>query len=411
MKLAYKALNTSGKMVTGTIESDDVLSAGTTLHQRGLYVTDLEEADALRIETAARKPRASLNVLGVKKTKQVAVFTRQLCVLVASGTQVVDALSALERQAGPGPWHDAIVGVRTRVEQGSSLSEALDAYPGYFDAIYRSLVSAGESSGHMVKMLTRLATLKQKQLKIRNAIRGAMVYPSLLITLSLVIFSILLIFIIPRFTMLFDSLDVPLPPTTQVLVTISLLFRRFWWLFYMAAAGSIIGAIFYLQSASGRVVWDRVVLRIPYFGQVAKNFATARIVRLLGVLLSGQVPVLNALELVQAGAGNVRYTELMARAQACVSRGEPVSTAFADMSLINPAVYEAMRSGEQSGQLDQLLLNVAEFLEDENDVVVRSLTSIIEPIILVGMGLLVGLIAVSMFLPLFDLTAMTQGGR
>jgi len=191
---------------------------------------------------------------------------------------------------------------------------------------------------------------------------------------------------------------------------ISTVFRRFWWLILLLEAGAIFGAVTYLRTAGGRSLRDTAILRLPLIGKIIRSFSTARIVSLLGVLLHAHVPVLEALRLVRLSAGNRHYEDIVAKAEDCVTRGEPMSAAFANPSLISPSVYEAIRSGENTGEIDRLLLNIAGFLDEENEVVLRSLTSIIEPLILVVMGLLVGVISICMFLPLFDLTSMTKAG-
>jgi type II secretory pathway component PulF len=338
------------------------------------------------------------------------MFSRQLHVLVSSGTPIVDALRAVERQSRAGPWRDMVAGLRTRVEEGDSLSEAMEAHGECFDQIYRSLIAAGESSGYLMEMFDRLATLKQRQLRLRNSIMGAMIYPCMLVTLGTAIFALLLLFVIPRFSMLFTTLNVPLPASTNFLVQISIAFRHFWWLVLLMIGAAVFGTRWYLRTPRGRRLRDVSVLRLPYIGAVAKSLASARIISLLGLLLQARIPVLEALRLVGHTAGNVLYQELIAQAQDCVARGEPMSQAFSDTPLFSPSIYEALRSGEHSGEVDRLLLNVSTFLDEENEVIVRSLTSIIEPVILIFMGLLVGVIAVSMFMPLFDLTAMTGGG-
>jgi type IV pilus assembly protein PilC len=409
MKLAYKAVDQQGQTVTGTIESDNSMSASELLHQRGLFVAELSESVRPLTPTTGKRQKAWANRRS-QRLRSVAVFTRQLCVLISSGTQLVEALSALERQVKAGPWRETITGLKEKVQQGSSLSEAVEDYPDYFDSIYHSLVAAGESSGCLADMLERLATLKQKQLRLQNAISGALVYPSLLICLALGMMSLLLLFIVPKFSGLFTTMDVALPASTQVMLTLSTIYRRFWWAIGLIGAGASVGAVRYFKTEQGREYWDRWVLMLPGIGPMIKSFATARIIRLFGVLLAGHVPVLKALQLVRHAAGNRQYTHLIIAAEELVSRGEPLSQAFANEKLINPSIYEAIRSGEQSGKIEELLLNIAEFLDDENDVLVRSLTSIIEPVILIGMGLLVGLMSISMFMPLFDLTAMTGGG-
>lgn len=408
MKLAYTAFDGRGQSVTGTLECPDAMAAAEVLRGQGLYLADLAEAE---VATARPRQRGARRFGRRQTLKRLAVLTRQLCVLTSSGTPLVDALGSLGRQTAPGPWQDLLTGLRVRVEQGEALSDAMAAYPEVFDPATCSLVTAGECSGKLPQMLDRLAVLKRRQLAVFNTVTGALIYPCLLVIVATAIFVMLLTFIVPRFAGLFASLDVPLPPSTQALFRASQIFRTTWPVLLILGIGAVFGLVAGLRRPAGRRLRDTLVLKVPYMGSVIKGFATARICRLLGVLLSGQVPLLRALTLVRAAAANVHYQDLVSRACDQVARGEPLSQAFSDPFLIAPSVHEAIRSGEQSGQLDRLLLEIAGFLDDENEVIVRSLTSILEPVILIVMGLLVGAVAVSMFLPLFDLTAMTQGGR
>lgn len=407
MKLAYTAYDGSGKTVTGVVDAADATTGMDLLRRKGLYVAEIVAA-AAGIDRNARVRRRRLS--RGQRLKNVAWFSRQLHVLVCSGTQLADALSALERQTRPGPWRQVISGLRARVEEGASLAVAMESHADCFDPIYRSLIAAGESSGHLLEMLDRLACLKQKQLRVRNCVVGALIYPCMLTTVGLGIFTMLLLFVIPRFSGLFQTLDVPLPASTAVLMGISKVFRGYWWLILFLNAGLIAGVVAYLRTPNGKALRDKMVLKVPYIGRVIRSFSTARIVSLLGVLMQAHIPVLEALRLVRLAAGNVRYEEIVSKAEDYVARGEPMSAAFADASLISPSVHEAIRSGEESGEIDRLLLNIASFLDEENEVIIRSLTSIIEPVILILMGLLVGAVSICMFMPLFDLTAMTQGG-
>ena len=407
MKLAYKAYDGLGKSVTGILDAGDATGAAEMLRRKGLFVAEVKAS----IPTPAKKAqgrgrRSSCS----QRLKDVAWFSRQLFVLVSSGTQLADALHALERQARPGAWREVLTSLRTRVEEGVSLGAAMESHGAYFDAIYRNLIIAGESSGHLVEMFDRLAGLKQKQLKVHNAIMGALIYPCMLVTVGLSIFILLLLFVIPRFAGLFQTMDVPLPSSTAVLVHVSEAFRGYWWLLLLLVAGGVVALVTALRTARGRSFRDIALLRMPYIGPVVKSLATARIVSLLGVLLQARIPVLEALKHVRQSAGNGRYEELIAKAEESVTKGEAMSAAFDDPFLINPSIYEAIRSGEAGGEIDRLLLNISAFLDEENEVIVRSMTSIIEPLILVVMGVLVGAISICMFLPLFDLASMTQQG-
>ncbi len=357
-----------------------------------------------------RKKRSGRTGGKGRRLKDLAMFTRQLYVLVASGTPLVQALGALERQVKRGPWQDAILDIRKTIEEGTPLAEAMLAHPDYFDHIYCSLVAAGESGGSLAEMLDRLSKLTRKRIQVRNSIIGALIYPALLVAVALAVLALLMVFMIPRFAELFETLDAPLPGTTKALIGLSEFLRSYWWAVLGALVGGGVAARLYLASPAGKRAVDTIVLRAPQLGRIVRNIYTARITRLLGVLMDSQVPVLEALELTRQGTGNVHYAELLAKAHEAVAHGEPISTAFRSSDLISPSVTEAIHSGEQSGQVGALLLNIADFLDEENDVVVRSLTQIIEPVILILMGLLVGFVALSMFMPLFDVTAMTQGG-
>jgi type II secretory pathway component PulF len=407
MKLAYKAYDGLGRAVAGVVDAGDAAGAAEMLRRKGLFVAEVKAS----IPTKRRKlwppdRRASRG----RRLKDVAWFSRQLYVLIASGTRLADALHALERQSRPGSWQQVMTGLRTRVEEGASLAAAMEPHGAYFDPIYRNLIAAGEASGQLVEMFDRLASLTQKQLKVRNSILGALVYPIMLVTIGGTILSLLLLFVIPRFAGLFQTLDVPLPSSTALLLAVSAAFRGYWWLILLAGAAGVAALVAGLRTPRGRSFRDTVILRLPCFGTVVKSLATARIVSLLAVLMQARIGVLEALRHVRHATGNCRYQELITQAEESVAKGEAMSAAFDNPRLINPSVYEAIRSGEDSGEIDRLLLNISVFLDEENEVTVRSLTSIIEPLILIVMGVLVGLISICMFLPLFDLASMTQPG-
>ena len=408
MKLAYKAYDSAGKSVTGILDAENTPGAVDMLRRKGLFVAEVKAS----IPTEGQKARTHhrRRSSGGQRLKDVSWFSRQLFVLISSGTPLADALHALERQARPGPWRDVITSLRTRVEEGTSLAAAMEPHGAYVDPIYRNLIAAGEASGHLMEMFDRLASLKQKQLKLRNSVVGALIYPCLLVSVGVTIFIMLLLFVIPRFAGLFQTMDVALPSSTALLLHASDAVRGYWWLMLLLLAGMVSAVILGVRTPRGRALRDTLVLRLPYIGPVVKSLATARIVSLLGVLMQARIPVLEALRHVRQSTGNSRYQALIARAEESVSRGEAMSAAFEDATLINASVYEAIRSGEASGEIDKLLMNVATFLDEENEVIVRSMTSIIEPLILVVMGVLVGLIAICMFMPLFDLASMTQQG-
>jgi type II secretory pathway component PulF len=218
----------------------------------------------------------------------------------------------------------------------------------------------------------------------------------------------MLLFVLPRFAGLFETLDAPLPPTTKFLLYLSNLLRSYWWALPIVLGGGGFGARTWIKSSAGRRTIDTVMLKIPMAGPIFKNFAVARIARVMGVLVTGKVPLLESLALARQTSRNINYVELVSRAEEHVTRGSTISAAFSSTDLVSPSLCEAIRSGEQSGQMGPLLLNIADFLDEDNEVIVKSLTSILEPIILIVLGLLVGFVAFSMFLPLFDLTSVAH---
>jgi type IV pilus assembly protein PilC len=331
-------------------------------------------------------------------------------VLVATGTPIVQSLAALERQGTDDSWRVIIGDVRQRVEAGATLSEAMEAHPRCFDAVYRSLIAAGESAGSLDAMLNRLATLTRQQHRIRNSIIGTMIYPCLLMVVAVVVLIVMVGFILPRFSGLYETLDSPLPPSTKFLMWISDIVRAYWWALALISIASAFAARFWLGTPPGKLARDTVLVRAPQLGKLVRSFAMARLTRVLGVLLESHVPLLDALKLTRQSADNSHYADLIARAEATVTRGDQISTAFATSNLVSPYITEAIRNGENSGHVGPLLISVADFLDEENEVVVKSLTSVVEPLILIVLGLIVGVIALSMFLPLFDMTAMAGGG-
>ena len=407
MKLNYTAYDQTGQEVTATIEAPNASEATERLRRDGLYVCNITQATgpAVRSNTPVRARRRS-----GKRLRQVAGFMRQLHVLLSCSTPVVEALQAQERQATDEAWRGIIADVRHRVEEGATLSGAMTLHPEAFDPVSCSLVEAGESAGDLPMMLHWLADMSQKNLKVRNIITGALVYPMLLLVVTLAVLAVVLLMVVPRFGELFKTLDMPLPTTTVALIGLSDWLQAYWWTALLGVAAAGVGLKLYLATPAGKRRWDRFVLAVPQLGRIIRSFTTARIGRLLGGLMQGHVPVLEALRLTKQSLQNTRYVELIERAREAVEGGESLSSAFQDTDLISPSVYEAMHNGEQSGQIAPLLLNLADFMDDDNEVVMRSLTSIVEPAILLVMGLLVATVAVGMFMPLFDLTAMTQGG-
>lgn len=411
MKLAYNAVSSTGTPVSDIVDASSIDEAMDMLRGKGLFVTQIEPESESKARAKAKAKSTGISLKSrTKRLKDVAMFSRQLNVLVATGTPLADGLGALERQVKDVEFKAQLAIIREQVEQGLTLYEALGKAPRYFDDVYRNIIKAGEASGSLPTMLDRLALLTRKQVQVRSQISAAMIYPSLLIFISIAVLAIMLTVVMPRFTGMFESLDVPLPATTMMLMAASDILRGFWWVVLLVCVAAGIGLRFGLGTPSGKRIKDGLMLSIPVLSDVTRSYATARIARLMGVLIECNVPLLETIQLVRNATGNSRYEEMMIQAEEIVITGEPVSGAFANEKLIEPAFYEAVRNGEQSGRLSMLMVTVADFMDEENDTRLRALTSLFEPLILIFLGLMVGGIAISMFMPMFDLTSMAGGG-
>ncbi|WP_428388271.1 type II secretion system F family protein [Mucisphaera sp.] len=414
MKLVYQALDSQGRMVSDVIEADSTIHASDLLHRKGLFATGFSPANgqsSAGLKKPAKKARSGgARISTNKRLKHISGFARHLHVLLKSGASLVNAIGAVERQTHDGAWSSVLGQLRARLEEGIPLSEAMADHPHYFDAITRSLVAAGESSGKLDEMLSRLSALSHAQLHLRRQVQGALTYPILVLVVGLSMVAMLVTIVLPRFSTLFETMQVPLPPITEALIFSSEFAGRYWWGLLIGLAAIGYGVFAYLTSQTGRRHVQTAMIRTPGLGQVMRGFLTARIARLLGVLLASHVDLLDALRLTGASAGNYHYEALMKEAEERTAQGTSLSTVFTNSDLIPVSLYEAIKNGEETGTTDDLLMTVADFMDEDNEIVLKSVLSLLGPAVLVAIGLLVGFVAVSLFLPLFDLTAATGGG-
>lgn len=405
MKFAYSGYDQGGKKVSSTIEAAANEEAVEKLRRQGVFVVSIEEASAAK----AKQARATKPKRAKRNPKMLAHFARELSVLVATGTPIADAIESLEKQATTEAWQEVVHSVRKRLEEGESLSDALESRSDIFDPVFCSLVAAGESSGRLDSMLHRLAHLTRRQAHVRSSVMGAMAYPILLTAICFIVLGLMLGVVLPRFSGLFETLDTPLPATTAMLMKLSGLILGYWWIVLPALAGSVVGAVFWTRTPAGTRAVQNVLLALPKVGGIVRAFGTARLARLLGTLLDAKVPMIEAIELTRRSTRNHRFVALLDRAEKLVTKGEPISTALIEGGLFLPSAAQAVRNGEQSGRLAEVFVHVADYLDEENESTVKSLSSLLEPMIMIVLGGLVAFVAVSMFLPLFDLTASAGG--
>lgn len=411
MKFRYTATDSAGQSATGTISARNTEDAADKLFARGLVPSSVEPANKNAAASSASKGSGAGASRKRESASHLCSFARQLALLTDTGTPLLQALQAYERQVQEGtPWRVAVEQVRTSVEEGRSLAEALDTCGERFPPVYRSLIAAGEAGGKLSAMMKRLAEMTQRQVRTQNMLKGAMLYPTLLIFIAIVVVCVMLTVVMPKFADMFQTLDAPMPASTAVMMDLSAFLRTQWYFVVggIAALGTCVWAA--SKSAGVRIAVERTLIAAPVIGPVIRSVAAARVARVLGVLLESRVPMLEALDLTSAAAGLASYRELIGRCKDTVTLGEPMGPVLQASTLLPASVAEAVQTGERTGRLGMVLVNLADYLDEENESAVKSLTSLLEPLILLGLGLVVGGMSVSMFLPLFDLTASAAGG-
>jgi type IV pilus assembly protein PilC len=399
---AYDAINSQGLDISGVIHAPDVSGAREQLHMRGLLPHSLSE------RTAAGEGRAT-GAFKKVKPKALQIFARQFATMIAAGVSVVQALVTLEDQTDDKYLREVLADVRSEVEGGVILSKALAQHPKVFNRLFVAMVEAGESSGTLDTVLDRVAVQIEKETQIKRRVKGAMVYPTVVISFAFIVLTFMLLFIIPVFVSVFDSLDGELPKLTQIVMHMSYALRHYWFIIFPAIGGIIFGFRRWKRTDNGRKLWDRFKLRIPMrIGDVVHKIALARFSRTLSTLVSSGVDIIKALEITGATSGNWVVEQALADIRVRVHEGVPISQPLQEDPVFPPMVAQMVKIGEETGELDGMLGKVADFYEDEVDSAIQSLTSIIEPILMIGVGIMVGTIVISMYLPMFKMLQLVK---
>jgi len=336
--------------------------------------------------------------------KDITLFTRQLAVMMKAGVPLLQAFDIVGRGHGNPSVGKLLLDIKTDVETGSSLAQAFRKYPLYFDALFCNLVGAGEAAGILDTLLERLATYKEKILAIKGKIKSALFYPIAVIDVALVVTAVIMIFVIPVFKDLFKSFGADLPGPTLVVMAVSDFFVAHWFLIFGTMIGGFLGFMqAWKRSALVQRFMDRLFLRLPIFGDVIRKAAIARWCRTLSTMFAAGVPLVESLDSVSGAAGNYVYYEATRRVQAEVSTGTALTAAMTNSGVFPSMVLQMCAIGEESGSLDAMLGKVADFFEQEVDEAVESLSSLMEPMIMVVLGGLIGTIVVAMYLPIFKM--------
>ncbi len=423
---AYEALNQQGKPQKGTIEANSSEEAIGRIKSQGYFPTAVREqkvkksAVAGEAGTAAKKKKkpAGLSIGGVSK-KQLTTFTRQLSTLQDAGLPLLRSLQILEGQLKPSKLKNVLLGVCEDVEGGSALSEAMAKHPGAFDKLYTKMVNAGEIGGVLDVILQRLAEFMEKSQRLKRKIRGALVYPIVVIVVAVSILTFIMVFIIPKFEEIFTDFGVQLPALTQWLINTSR------WMAGNQPDQQIPGAIFVAaafpatwlffklirKAGPGRAATDTVFLWMPVFGKLIRKTTIARFTRTLGTLISAGVPILEAVTITSQTAGNYVFEKALMKVHDSIREGESFADPLRESKTCDAIVVNMIDVGEETGELDAMLMKIADNYDEEVDVAVAALVSLLEPIMVVVIGLIVGTIVVAMFLPMVAMIESLQGGN
>ena len=339
--------------------------------------------------------------------KDVTFFTRQLATMLKAGVPLLQAFDIVARGHGNARFSRLMMDIKNKVETGSSLSQAFREHPGQFDALYCNLVAAGESAGMLDAVLDRLATYKEKILAIKSKIKSALFYPMSVIVVAIVVIFVIMIFVIPSVKSVFANFGATLPLPTLIVIAVSDWFVSWWWLLFLIVMGTVVGVGYmYKRSDAMRYTVDRLLLKLPILGKVVEQATIARWTRTLQTMFAAGVPLVESLDAVGGAAGNIVYAQATKRIQTEVSTGTSLTSAMSNTGLFPNMVLQMTQIGEESGSLDNMLGKVAEFYEREVDDAVAALSSLLEPAIIVFLGIVIGGLVVAMYLPIFKLGAV-----
>ena len=415
----YRGLTPAGKQVKGLLEADSSRSLRQQLKRSGVFLTDVvaerESAAPARGKqngTAVAQPKQSLASREVQLGKlirgritsdDVAIFTRQLSTLLHAGVTLVDGLTALVDQTEKERLKRVVSDVKTRVNEGSSLADALAQHGKIFGTLYVNMVRAGEASGALDAVLARLADFTEGQAKLRQKVLGTLIYPVIMTIIGIGILALLMTVVVPKVTKIFESMKVTLPWTTRLLIFTSNTLANWWWLLIPLAIGAVVSFLRWKQSPKGRPVWDRFVLRAPVFGSLVRMLAIARFSRTLATLLRSGVPLLTSMDITKNVISNGVLSAVVENARDAIREGESIAGPLKRSGEFPPLVHHMIAIGERSGQLEEMLLNVADSYENQVSVRIGALTALMEPLIIVGMGVAVAFVAFSILMPILQL--------
>jgi type IV pilus assembly protein PilC len=394
----YDAVDPSGRSIKGKVEADNEQVVLAKLHEQHFHIISLNEARAgLRLRAAAQTSKVKLQSL--------VVFSRQFATMIDAGIAIIKCLDILESQTKDEGLKGVINATRKDVKGGLSLTDAISRHPHVFSKLYINMIKAAEIGGILDVILDRLAGFLEKEMEIRGKIKSAMMYPVIVLCFAVLMVIALFLFVLPRFKDIFSSMNVTLPPVTQALFSASDWLQKYWWMALIILIGSFIGYKQYAKTPKGRYNIDKIKLRLPIIGDLSLKLSVSRFARTFGTLIASGVPMIRSLEIVGETSGNVVLAEAVANARTSIREGAKISQPLASSGLFPAMVTHMIDVGEETGRMSEMLTKVADFYDDEVDAMIKGLTSMIEPLLIVFMGVLVGFIALSVMTPIFKLVS------
>lgn len=402
----FEAMDTRGEEVKDQIDAMNEEEAQQKIKQMGYFVTKISAAGqgkkGKKKKKKAGKSRKTF-VMGGVPGKALCRFTRQFSTLQDAGLPVLRSLRILEKQMKPSALKNALIDVVDDIESGSSLSDAMSKHPKAFDRLYVNMVRAGEAGGALEVILQRLADFKEKAQSLKGKIIGAMVYPVVVIMVAVLILAFIMVYIIPKFKDIFEDFDMKLPWMTEKLIKVSDWFAQYFWILPIFPIGAYIMLKLVRLSRTGNYVLDRMTLWIPVLGKLVEKTIVARTMRTLGTLVASGVPILEALSIVRETANNAVFERAFQRVYESIREGDTIADPLRESRLVDDMVVNMIEVGEETGDLDTMLYKIADFYDEEVDTLVKSLISLLEPLMIVVLGVIIGGIVISLFLPLIKL--------
>jgi type IV pilus assembly protein PilC len=392
----YTAKDLNGKAITGSIEANSEADAAAILHKKELIIVSV-------VPVKKKSVRANI---GKIKQEDLVVFSRQLATMIEAGIPLVQSLSILSEQVDSKNLKQVVSVVRQDIESGMNFCDALAKHPNAFSEFFVNMSRAGEASGTLDEVLDRLATYMEKIATLTRKIKSSLVYPAVVVSMAAIITAILLLKVVPTFKGIFEMLGGELPLPTRILIGISDIFRTYF--FIVVGFFALAGFAFqrYLSTEKGRYNFDALILKVPVLGVLFRKVAVAKFSRTFSTLIKSGVAVLNALDIVGKTAGNKVVEEAVMECRISVREGEPISTQLFKSGVFPPMVCRMIGVGEQTGQLEKMLTKIADFYDDQVDAAVSGLTSMIEPLVIGLLGIIIGGIVISLFLPIFKITEL-----